>query len=457
MAIDTEAKRRNVAAIGVPFPPSVTPSGGIEAFDRAQIAWTYGGNSISEPDFDEVWMSYDPIIAPETIDGRVWTYQDTVDHLIDFVGGSTEGKDARDARRSAQEGLRELIKQRRWSYFYTDFAIRTRAPYSTGTVEFDLEDGAYPNILTLSGGTWPSWAGQGRVRIAGNEYPAVSRKSDTVLQLHPDVNPGDDVAASEYTIYKTHYQAPDLLQAMVTGLVDENNLLTLPFVHPREWLGENVVFGGPSQPVTFTVMGSDWGGALGRPMIAIAPPPSSSRTFRGVCVRTARPLKIEQYNTGTVATTVASDTVTGTGTNWGDSMVGTCIRVSDTSTAPTGISGDNPYSEERIVLSVESATSLTVDSVFTASRSAVGYVISDPTDIDLDVMLTCYLRTCEWKMVTNRRSKDRADVHAIYMETLRDAMSVDARYLGRRMAGVMARMGFMETMTRMPWSGADSP
>lgn len=49
MAIDTRAKRQNVASVGYPLPVSVLPSGSIAAFERAQIAWTYGGIAINPP------------------------------------------------------------------------------------------------------------------------------------------------------------------------------------------------------------------------------------------------------------------------------------------------------------------------------------------------------------------------------------------------------------------------
>lgn len=49
MAIDTRAKRQNVAQIGAPLPVSVLPSATINAPERAQISWTYRGISIAPP------------------------------------------------------------------------------------------------------------------------------------------------------------------------------------------------------------------------------------------------------------------------------------------------------------------------------------------------------------------------------------------------------------------------
>ena len=43
MAIDTRAKRQNVAQVGCPLPVSVLPSGSIPVAVRYQIGWSYGG------------------------------------------------------------------------------------------------------------------------------------------------------------------------------------------------------------------------------------------------------------------------------------------------------------------------------------------------------------------------------------------------------------------------------
>jgi hypothetical protein len=42
MAIDTRAKRQNVAHCSAPLPVSVLPSGADSSFERGQNGWVYG-------------------------------------------------------------------------------------------------------------------------------------------------------------------------------------------------------------------------------------------------------------------------------------------------------------------------------------------------------------------------------------------------------------------------------
>ena len=48
MAIDTRAKRQNVAHVGFPAGPSYLPTGTIAAAARSVVSWTYSGISIAE-------------------------------------------------------------------------------------------------------------------------------------------------------------------------------------------------------------------------------------------------------------------------------------------------------------------------------------------------------------------------------------------------------------------------
>ena len=66
----------------------------------------------------------------------------------------------------------------------------------------------------------------------------------------------------------------------------------------------------------------------------------------------------EKLESGTASTVAGSNTITGVGTNWQNYMIGRRIKVG---------------SEEKYVLSVTSATSLSVDSNFVATNSGVSY------------------------------------------------------------------------------------
>lgn len=384
---------------------------------------------------DAETIVYDPVFASNTINRSLWTYKDVVDHLLDFAGRTTGAEDVRDARRAAQEGLRQLCNLHKWIYYVVEGLVNTTASYATGTVAYDHTGGTYENQLTLTTGTWPSDAAFGHVLIDDVVYIIRERISDTVVLLDYELNPGADVdAGTTYTWYRTTYPSPDLFIGLMSNMIEHGNTRLVQFVHPREWQGDNMWVKSPSQPFAFTVMGAE--NYMNRVEFAFSPPPNSARSYAYIYRRHARPMVTEEYSTGTVSVTGGSNAVTGSGTAFADIHVGSIIRLSDTATAPTGRYGANPYQEERVVMRRTSDTAITVDANFPTTRSAVAYTISDPLDLDLQVMLNVYLRGAEMLMAHGRRSIDLKAVSQTFYQELEIAKSADMRYGGRRIAGI---------------------
>ncbi|MAH47360.1 hypothetical protein CMI37_16160 [Candidatus Pacearchaeota archaeon] len=97
-----------------------------------------------------------------------------------------------------------------WSFLFPASTLSIEAPYSTGTIAYDDTGGSSENLITLSGGTWPSWAAEANIRISGTDYPVYNRVSDTLITLGSSDNPGADVAASTaYNLHKDDYTLPD--------------------------------------------------------------------------------------------------------------------------------------------------------------------------------------------------------------------------------------------------------
>lgn len=68
--------------------------------------------------------------------------------------------------------------------------------YSTGTIEYDHTGGANENQVTLSGGTWPTYAkSPARLFVNGTFYNVLARISDSIITLKTTSNPGADIAA----------------------------------------------------------------------------------------------------------------------------------------------------------------------------------------------------------------------------------------------------------------------
>lgn len=361
------------------------------------------------------------------------TFKDMIDHLVAYLGDNATKDAVRDVKRAAIDGYRELTTSHRWSYFFQRGRISTVASYTTGTIAYDHTGGTYENEITLTSGTWPSWANLGQIVISDIVYQVSERKSDTVITLLATSNPGADVdAGTTYTLYRDTYALPCDFQSMDT--IQLVNFWPLVFVHPREWLERQRVYQSPSSPRFCSIVGSpDHFGAMA---LGLYPAPDSAQAIDFIYHRRPRPLVVDEQKAGTVTLAADSTTLTGSGTAFSSSMVGSVIRLSSSTTDhPTGISGNNSYAIERTIVAVASATSLTIDSSSSTGYTAVKYVISDPVDIEEGAMMTALLRCCEKQTAIGRIMKNMANAAAAYRESLVQAREADSRWQGLRAYG----------------------
>ena len=134
-------------------------------------------------------------------------------------------------------------------------------------------------------------------------------------------------------------------------------------------------------------------------------------------------------------------------------MAGSIVRLSSTTADdPTGLVGAKPFAMERTIMSVESATTLTVDSTFTDTLSGVKYLISDPVDVDEGAMLTAFLRCCEKQVAISRNMKTKADSTQLYLEALIQGREADSRSYQTRASGLGGH--YLQRLANMP-VGAD--
>jgi hypothetical protein len=108
-------------------------------------------------------------------------------------------------------------------------------------------------------------------------------------------------------------------------------------------------------------------------------------------------------------------------------MVGTIARMGTLEDYPDGIDGLNPYQEERVITSVDSATSVTVDQVLDNGHTNIKYRISDPLDIEQGAMFEAFLALAEARLSILTKSDDVAMKQGIYAGSLRLAMQADNR------------------------------
>ena len=356
----------------------------------------------------------------------IWTFSDVIDHLLDHMGGTSEGRNVRLSKRSILSAYRNLSTATNWSYYYKRGRVTTVAAYSTGTVTYDHTGGSNEREVTLVSGTFPSWAARGIIRINNIDYGVSNRISDTVVVLSINNNPGEDVTtASSYTIARDSYTLPLDFQSANQLRNADKNWHWPTYVAPGEWLAHHESKEASNDPRIYTYMAdADYLGAMA---VFFYPPPSSANNFDFVYQRTPHPVRITDYKDGTLTGTAGVATLTGKDATWTQKMLGSIVRMGTLEDYPDGIDGLNPYQEERVITSVDSATSITVDQVLDNGHTNIKYRISDPLDIEQGAMFEAFLALAEARLSILTKSDDVGMKQGIYAGALRLAMQADNR------------------------------
>lgn len=327
------------------------------------------------------------------------TYQDLIDRLGAYVGGGALDPESQDVLAAAQDGYADVVHSFPWKYLTGKGRVVLNGAYSTGTIAYDHTGGAYERMLTLSGGTWPSWAAYGTVKIADRLYSVEDRKSNSQITLTTDQNPGADVTSgTAYTLWQSSYPLPGDLRRIYDLFLDGETWRMEPMT-PSDWLAYETMQATAGVPNFYSLIGSP--DLLGSMSLQFAPYPDAEHILVFMYDRIARALFYRGYETecraGTVSASAGSATVTGAGgTAFHSSMVGSIIRFSrDTTNSPTGRFGLQRYREQAQIKSVETTSSLTVTAPLAYTHaSSTKYTISDPLDVPPS-MHNVVLRACE--------------------------------------------------------------
>lgn len=166
-----------------------------------------GASISSDRQFLETMVSTWSVTAPVygTFD---WLLQELGAVLLSANSGAWTHEEQRKIESLAQRGIRQFCVPsmaagdtryfgHRWSFLYVLREMTTNAPYSTGTIA------ATSGVVTLSGGTWPSWAADGELVVGGVTYQVATRDSDTQITL---VDTSKSVTAgSTYSLPRRFY------------------------------------------------------------------------------------------------------------------------------------------------------------------------------------------------------------------------------------------------------------
>lgn len=360
---------------------------------------------------------------------QLWSYQDLIDAATDYCGAATDATTERFARRAVQDAMNGIWNDRNWVYFYQRGRINTVASYGTGTVVYDATGGASERLLTLTSGAFPAWTSEGTLVLNNIPYDIFARLSSTTAQLAVNTDPGIDIASATYSLFKDTYVLPVDFGAM-GEIINVGNARIMTYVTPDEFIKMQRMQVTAAAPYAYSITGDPR--RYGAMVVRFYPAPDSVYAMDFIYRRSPRQLNVIGYDTGTVATTASSTTVTGTGTAWTSGMVGAMFRVSVDTVKPTGPSGANPCALERVVAGVSSATSLTLDAAAASSVSGVSHCISDPVDVEPGAMLNYLLRSVEKSMRSIRRMKATPDEEQTYAKAFIKACEADARHYENR-------------------------
>jgi len=371
-----------------------------------------------------------PVIQPGQ---TIWTWQDAIEYVLDTHDLDRTGLNQRRARYAVLEAYNHVPLRHPWTYLIRQRLLQTVASYSTGTLAYVHTGGTFERQLTLAGGTWPSWAAYGRVIIDGVHYEVEERKSATVVTLSSLSNPGSDITSGSFTIYRNSYPLPvNFREFCQGGLCERSESLPIEYVgqtqHHRSLQDFDAT---PSTPRYYTFRAT--GKYQGAREILFGPPPNALLTYDLLFHAHPRPLAIDDYSKDTVSLTANDATVTGAaGITFPTGCVGSILRLAASGgTKPTPLlgsqaSGDNPFAFQAVIAERTNATTLELSEAPTAAFSNVGYVISDPLDIDANVMLTAVLRHAEAEFARLAGRKDYADKAAAARQALSEALEADA-------------------------------
>ncbi len=137
----------------------------------------------------------------------VASYSSLLSRIGKFLYGIRTGFDTEQTNEISDcihDGLQDVYTAHSWSFFRPIEKIKTTPPYATGTVA--IVDG----VATIAGGTWPSWAAVGVLKVADTYYEVETRDSNSQLTLERIVS----VASSNFELGRPEYDLPVAFEAI---------------------------------------------------------------------------------------------------------------------------------------------------------------------------------------------------------------------------------------------------
>ncbi len=315
----------------------------------------------------------------------LYTRGDLIAFLVD-QDQVTSDRALRLLRTACRDAYRSIPKLHDWKYLRRQFVFLTNAPYSTGSIAYTHST----RTMTLTDGTWPSWAGSGWVRITNVSYRVERRVSNSQLILDVDAEPGQDIASGTgYQLFQQDYEIPRNIGQIhrVSSNSGPRELFPIDLsIQPSPYIG----MAAPGLSQWYATVGLSGDGNIGRRALRLSPPPSDAKNIS--LQYDARPRDwglTTTFKTGTVSVTADSTTVTLTDGVWPTACSGCLLRMTDPAgmvIEPTSPEGDAPAAFAGIVRSRTSDTVVELWNAADASYSGVCFTLDDPLDIEPSAM-----------------------------------------------------------------------
>lgn len=135
-------------------------------------------------------------------------YEDLVADLERYYGIAASTETALLDRR-LRDGLRRFYSAHDWKFLRPRATLSTVAPYSTGTVA------ATAGVVTLTGGTFPSWAASGALMVNNISYTVSTRDNDTQITLED--TSVSITSGTSYELAQLYYNLPDSFSGEFLG------------------------------------------------------------------------------------------------------------------------------------------------------------------------------------------------------------------------------------------------
>ena len=346
------------------------------------------------------------------------TYFDVVEHLIAASFGGPQDAEQRDIRTAVHRCYAEIGNIRDWSWQHAHGRVVTRAPETITIYPESQNSFSY-------GPSLPNFGEFSHIRVGNIVSEIASIDDEGMVQLSTAVSFPEAVAGgTTATVYKTLYDMPPDFRNLDEPS-DEFNWWSGAYVTPDEAMKIERVNFQAGSPLHWTVIKSPNKSSY---VLKLVGYPTAVETIDFTYRRSLRPIRWSGHEAtarvGTVS--VSFNEVTGAGTSFQDNMVGSVMRLGDSSEIPGPIASMNPYTAERAIADTgvsSSSLDLVLPYVYGSVPAGTKYLVTDPIDLP-EHMHNVMLSGAEY-WLARIRSNNVEEKYQLYQRDLRLAMEAD--------------------------------